>query len=143
MNKIQIEKNKDGFVFDDASEAHSSAYFEEKLLLDVSDKIISEMDRQKMSRKELADRLDVSPAYITKVLRGHANLTIESLAKIAFSLGMRWEPDMIELEANVIGSYRIFETMNKHEICSIQTTTNHRDMYSKTVEIKDEYAIPA
>jgi len=32
---------------------------------------------------------------ITKSLRGHANLTIESLAKIAFALGKKWECVMV------------------------------------------------
>ncbi len=94
MNKIKIQKAKDGFVFDDHNEPHSSAYFEEMLLLDVADKIISEMDRQDVNRRELAQKLGVSPAYITKILRGHANLTIESLAKIAFTLGMKWDIKM-------------------------------------------------
>ncbi len=129
MKKIQIEEADDGFVFDDASQTRSSAYFEEKLLLDVSDKLISEMDRQKISRRELADRLDVSPAYITKVLRGHANLTIESLAKIAYSLGMRWEPEMIELDANVIGSYKMVETKKEDEKKQLEAIREPRKKY--------------
>ena len=95
---MRIIKVKDGFDFYKALEEakHHSPYYEEKLLLDVADRIIEEMDRSDISRVELAKRLGVSPAYITKILRGHANLTIESLAKIAFALGKKWECVMVD-----------------------------------------------
>ncbi|MFH0953519.1 MAG: helix-turn-helix transcriptional regulator [Verrucomicrobiota bacterium] len=66
-------------------------YWQEDILLTVARRIIDEMDDQDVSRAELARRMDVSPAYITKILRGHANLSLESLASVAFSLNKRWE----------------------------------------------------
>lgn len=57
------------------------------LSFDVAGKISAEMDKQGISRSVLAKKLCVSPAYVTKLLRGHANLTIGSLAKIASVLG--------------------------------------------------------
>ncbi|MFZ2657865.1 MAG: helix-turn-helix transcriptional regulator [Victivallales bacterium] len=97
---IEIVRLKDGYNFKKAIEEakHHSPYYEEKLLLDVADKIIAEMESDDISRVELAKRLGVSPAYITKVLRGHANLTIESLAKIAFALGKKWECSMVDVK---------------------------------------------
>lgn len=44
---------------------------------------------------ELADRLGTSSAYITKVFRGDANLTIESLVRFARALDLKLK---IELE---------------------------------------------
>jgi len=41
------------------------------------------MERCQINKRQLADRLGTSPAYITKVLRGDANLTIESLVKLS------------------------------------------------------------
>ena len=35
-----------------------------------------------MTRKQVADAVSTSPAWITKVLRGDVNLTIESMAKL-------------------------------------------------------------
>ena len=97
---MRIIKVKDWFDFYKALEEakQHSPYYEEKLLLDVADRIIEEMDRSDISRVELARRLEVSPAYITKILRGHANLTIESLAKIAFALGKKWECVMVDVK---------------------------------------------
>lgn len=42
-----------------------------------------QMVRCRINKRQLAARLGTSPAYITKVLRGDANLTIESLVKLA------------------------------------------------------------
>ena len=36
-----------------------------------------------MSKADLAKKISSSPAYITKVLRGDSNLTIESLVKLS------------------------------------------------------------
>lgn len=36
-----------------------------------------------ISQKQLAEKLNTSPAYITKVFRGDANFTIETMTKLA------------------------------------------------------------
>jgi transcriptional regulator with XRE-family HTH domain len=38
---------------------------------------------QGLTRKEISKRMGTSPAWVTKVLRGDVNLTIESMAKLA------------------------------------------------------------
>jgi transcriptional regulator with XRE-family HTH domain len=42
---------------------------------------------KKVSRKAIAESLQTSPAWVTKVLRGDVNLTIESMAKLAQAVG--------------------------------------------------------
>jgi plasmid maintenance system antidote protein VapI len=42
-----------------------------------------------INRTELARRLGVSPAYITKLFRGNANFTIESMVRLARAVGAR------------------------------------------------------
>lgn len=44
-----------------------------------------------LSRSALARRLGASPAYVTKVLRGRTNFTLDSLVKIAAALGAEVE----------------------------------------------------
>ncbi|MDF1536430.1 MAG: helix-turn-helix transcriptional regulator [bacterium] len=44
---------------------------------------------KKVSRADLARRLDTSPAYITKIFRGNANFTISTMVKVVRSLGGR------------------------------------------------------
>lgn len=44
------------------------------------------MEEREMSRKDLSARLNTSRAYVTKALRGDANLTIESLVRFALAV---------------------------------------------------------
>ena len=45
------------------------------------------MDKQGISRAELARRMGTSRAYITKLLDGNANFTLETMTKVAMALG--------------------------------------------------------
>jgi transcriptional regulator with XRE-family HTH domain len=53
--------------------------------------ILAVMEQRGISRSELARRLGASPAYVTKILRGDANFTLASLAKLAAALGAELE----------------------------------------------------
>jgi transcriptional regulator with XRE-family HTH domain len=57
----------------------------------IAEEIHLAMERQGVTKVELAKRLDTSRAYVTKILQGTANFTIESLTKIARCLGCSWE----------------------------------------------------
>src|SRR5690606_19451466 len=63
------------------------AYWSERAILRVSEEIALAMERARVSRSALARRLGTSPAYVTKILRGNANFTVDSLARIAQALG--------------------------------------------------------
>ena len=41
----------------------------------------------KLSRSEFAKRLNASPSYVTKLLSGGTNCTLESMVKVAVALG--------------------------------------------------------
>ena len=59
----------------------------EGMLWDINDQIARAMEKQKISRAELARRLDTSRSYVTKLLRGTTNVTLQSLARVAIALG--------------------------------------------------------
>jgi len=44
------------------------------------------LDRKGITKSDYAKEINSSPAYVTKVLRGDANLTIESMVKLANAL---------------------------------------------------------
>jgi transcriptional regulator with XRE-family HTH domain len=71
-------------------------YNQESLLLEVARRISDAMEEQNVSRAELARRLRVSPPYITKILRGHENFSLQTLARIAFALGRKWKLRLIK-----------------------------------------------
>ena len=52
-------------------------------------RIISALeDNENMSQKTLAEKLEVSPQYISKILKGQENLSLSTIAKISTVLGV-------------------------------------------------------
>jgi len=58
-------------------------YKVESVKIEYATKIARRMDHLHISKSELAEKIGTSGPYITKVLRGDSNLTIESLVKFA------------------------------------------------------------
>ena len=48
--------------------------------------MLDKMEELGMSQKQLAEKMNCSPQYISKVLRGRENLSLETLAKIENAL---------------------------------------------------------
>ncbi len=59
----------------------------ETAILDFTEKMIRTMKDRHISRADLARRLGVSKAFITKLLNGNANLTIKTMVAIAGAIG--------------------------------------------------------
>ena len=59
----------------------------EKILIQLGEDICRLMRDQQISRADVAERLGVSRAYVTKVLNGNPNLTIKTLLKLSDALG--------------------------------------------------------
>ena len=101
MSKPRFVRYEGGFDFaaalQDASK--NAAYWQEDLLIEVARRIADELDARNMTQAELAGKLGVKPAYISRVLRGHENLTLQTLAKIAFFLGKRWNCLLVDQPA--------------------------------------------
>ena len=122
-------------------------YYQETILLEVARRISDAMEEQDVSRADLARKLGVSPAYITKVLRGNENFSLQTLAGIAFALDKRWECLLIEQGVH-IGPYCLLQdgtaTMKAVETTTIESADivqEHADEYGK--ELRYEFAIPA
>ncbi len=71
-------------LFDQEPSIDSEAEFK-KLM--IAEKIVQLLRAQKLSRKELARRMDVPPSRITSMLDGSNNLTIKTLVRIGRALG--------------------------------------------------------
>lgn len=72
-------------LFDSARERPE--FHVERTSLEFTEEVIARMEALGISRAELARRLGVSPAYITKLLRGTTNFTLETMTRIAHILG--------------------------------------------------------
>jgi transcriptional regulator with XRE-family HTH domain len=90
---MKLSKNLSSFVENAKKE---DFYWVEKLKLDFA----LELDRRRraldMTGTEFAKELGVSRAYVSKVFRGDANLTIESMVKIARAAGARVSLSMVD-----------------------------------------------
>ncbi|HEX3128784.1 MAG TPA: helix-turn-helix transcriptional regulator [Thermoanaerobaculia bacterium] len=64
-------------------------------ILGFTEDVVREMDRQGISRTELARRLGSTPAYVTKVLRGKVNFTLSTMVKLARALGAEVQVQLI------------------------------------------------
>jgi transcriptional regulator with XRE-family HTH domain len=72
-------------LFEKAKERET--YLSASIILEFTEGLYDLMQENNISRKELAKRLGASPAYITKVLRGDVNFTIDSMVKLAKAAG--------------------------------------------------------
>ena len=61
-------------------------YIAEGKILDITEKIVARMEELCINRADLAARLNVSKAYITKLLRGDVNFTLKSLIALSAAL---------------------------------------------------------
>lgn len=120
----EMVRTNDGFDFAKAHEeaVERLAYYEEGLLIDVARRLIDAMDVHGISRSELARRMKVSPAYVTKVLRGHANMSLESLAKIGFAMGLKWDCILIPKDSSV-RVISLTDGEGEHSVRCIETAT--------------------
>lgn len=50
--------------------------------------MLDKMEEDKITQQQLADRMGCSQQYISKVLRGHENLSIETMYKIETALNL-------------------------------------------------------
>jgi len=72
-------------LFDQAK--GGDTYWVASLILDFTEGLHKMMEANGVSRSELARRLGVSSAYITKVLRGNVNFTLESMVRLVRAAG--------------------------------------------------------
>ena len=119
-----IVRKKGGYSFEKglAQARNRLAYQEEGLFLDVASRVIEAMEIRGITRSELARRLGVNPAYITKILHGHANLSLESLAKVAFAMGLKWECILLSPDAK-LGPISLINGFGDAAIRTVQTAT--------------------
>ena len=67
----------------------SLAYKTESAVLEFTEELMARMKSQGVSRADLARKIGCSPAYVTKILRGSTNFTLETMVKIADVLGCK------------------------------------------------------
>ena len=82
-------------------------FAQEDLILEVTETICELLENEKISRKELADRLGKTKGFISQLLNGGRNLTLRTVADILHVLGYKvaLKPDKLvthRRDSNVI-----------------------------------------
>ena len=67
--------------------------------------VMKRLDEINMSQKTLAERMGCSPQYISRLLRGNENLTLETIAKLEDSLDL----DLVSTALTVVDVYEAKE----------------------------------
>ncbi len=65
-------------------------------------KINKALKAQGLTQKQLAERLEVSPQQISKLLKGTENMTLETIAKLELALGVALIGEVLYAEANAL-----------------------------------------
>ena len=76
-------------------------YEEERLILWTTEAICEAMEEQGLTRAQLAEQLGTSRSNITQLLSGSRNMTLRSLASLAYACGLRAGIDLEELTDSV------------------------------------------
>jgi len=76
--------------------------------LELSEQIFQAMKNKGISEAELSRRLDVSRAYVNKVLQGDTNFTIETLVKIGLALECEFKFKFVEKEVDIIDAEIVY-----------------------------------
>lgn len=66
--------------------------------------VMNRLEELNMSQKELAEKMNCSPQYISKLLKGSENLTLETIAKLEDSLKM----DLVKKSLSYVDGYESF-----------------------------------
>lgn len=90
-------------------------FWEADIVGDFTEELVRWMDEKKISRSELASLIGHRPSYITKVLRGTANLTAASMAKLARAVGARVRVHLAPPQSRTVW-YDVFDSGSAEQV---------------------------
>jgi hypothetical protein len=68
-----------------------TVYEQERLSMEATELLLAEMKRQRVSKSDLARRMNTTRANVTQLLGGGRSMTLRTLAHVAHTLGKRIE----------------------------------------------------
>jgi transcriptional regulator with XRE-family HTH domain len=88
-------------------------YWTASIILDFTEGLHRIMEANGVSRSDLARRLGVSAAYITKVLRGNINFTVDSMVRLVRAAGGEVRIQVVPASQTKRGNSRRKQEMKK------------------------------
>ncbi|MCK9223748.1 MAG: helix-turn-helix domain-containing protein [Candidatus Muirbacterium halophilum] len=106
---------------------------------EITDLICKKLYSKKWSQKKFANEMEVSEAYITKMLKGNNNFTLKTLAKISTVLDIKIKFDF--MDKNIFANKNNFENqipnlLNENDLKKIIDLNNLKkeNAYFNTVD---------
>lgn len=79
----------------------------ESVILDITETIREKLKEKKLTKTKLAERLGVTPAAVSKLLRGEFNFTIKKLMEIADAIELSLEVDLAPKKIEIKKSFQL------------------------------------
>jgi Helix-turn-helix len=96
-------------------------YWEELAILGFTRGVLERLEALGLTKKILAEKLEVSPAYVTKLIGGSNNFTLRTMVKIARVLESELQIKLAPVEGESCAYTTLFHEMN----CPSQTAVDH------------------
>jgi transcriptional regulator with XRE-family HTH domain len=93
-----------------ASARHGHRYKVESSILEFTEQIVARMEQKEISPKSLAERMGVKPSYVSKILRGTSNFTLDSMIKICSAVGAEYCFHVRPIEVTAV--WETYETVS-------------------------------
>ena len=104
-----------GWFKDEFEKAKDTLEFKlESLEILLFERIIARMEECKISRSDLASRMNTSKAYISKIFNNGANMTLKSMLALAEAIDCSLSIDLIEKTTNYQTETYIAHQTNKY-----------------------------
>ena len=65
-------------------------------------KVLLQMKQMGLTQKALAERRDCSQQYVSKILKGKENMSLETLTKLELALGINVIDDDVEVHTSIV-----------------------------------------
>jgi len=114
----------------------SSSFILDGLMLSLNEQIVIAMKKEGISRSQLADKLNVSKGYISRLLQGKVNLTLKSLVNIGLALNLKAGVDFsqFKVSGSFIKGYKSSTSSRKDKNYS----TNIKDILNAVAQDKNQ-----
>lgn len=89
---------------------------QQELIVDVTEAIYEIMARNKMTKADLARESGLSKSRITKLLDGSANMTLRSIADIAYALGVKPKVYLDSRETNYANTSHVSDWTSTRDL---------------------------
>ena len=85
--RLKYMNATESFTSISEEQKQSIGFWEEMAIIEFTESVLEQLELQNMSKADLAKEMNVSPAYITRLLGGSSNLTLRTMVRVARALG--------------------------------------------------------